>query len=189
MLKRAWFPICLAGLLSAGCATHTGTGALAGGALGAGTGAIIGSATGNAGVGSLIGGGLGTVAGSLVGAGFDHQERKTAQQIAQATAPAANIVSVDDVIRLTQSGVGEEVIISSIHSSGTTFHLAATDIIALHQQGVNDRVIQAMIDSGRRVAARSRVVVEPEPIYVVEPPPPRVAIGFGYGRCYPRYCW
>jgi len=39
----------LASLFLSGCATNTGTGALAGGAGGAGIGALVGSATGHAG--------------------------------------------------------------------------------------------------------------------------------------------
>jgi hypothetical protein len=59
-----------------GCATHTGDGALLGGAGGALAGAAIGSHShGRAGAGALVGGALGAIGGALVGNEMDRQER------------------------------------------------------------------------------------------------------------------
>lgn len=188
------------GLAITGCATHTGTGALTGGLLGAGAGAAIGSMTGNAGAGALIGSGLGAAGGGLIGAGQDENDQRNAQRVAESEArivsatAAQAAVSVPDIINMSQSGVAEDVIISSIQSSNAVYPLSAAQIVDLHNRGVSDRVIQVMIDSSRRpttVVRRTPVVYESAPVYFVEPPP-RVSVGFGYGfgPCYHRrHCW
>ena len=62
--KMAALALALAGAMSlSACATPTGTGALAGGALGAGTGALIGGSPGAA----LAGGAIGAGTGALIG--------------------------------------------------------------------------------------------------------------------------
>lgn len=185
-------------LFLSGCATHTGNGMAAGGLLGAGTGAAVGSMTGNAGVGALVGSGLGAMTGGLIGAGLDENDRRNEERIAAATAPvevvSQNPLSSQDIIHMSRSGIAEEVIVSSIATSNTIFQLSASQIVDLHNQGVSDRVIQAMIDSVNRpraVSAPATVVYERAPVYLVEPPPPRVSFGIGYGigpRCH-RRCW
>lgn len=179
----------LAGV-SSGCATFQETGAAAGTALGAATGAIIGSQTGDAGAGAVIGGALGAVTGSLVGAGMDETDRRNEARIAAATAPVTKPLNVSDIIQMSHSGVGDGVIISSIQSSHSVFQLSAADVVSLHNQGVSDRVIQAMLDTSRTPAVvRQPVVVQPAaPVYVVEPPP-RVAVGIGFGPRYRHHCW
>ncbi|MFO0944502.1 MAG: glycine zipper domain-containing protein [Planctomycetota bacterium] len=180
------------------CATHTGTGMAAGGLLGAGTGAAIGSMTGNAGVGALVGSGLGAMTGGLVGAGLDENDRRNEERIAAATAPVEvvtqNPLTSADIIHMSRSGVSEDVILSSVASSSTIFELSASQIVDLHNQGVSNRVIQAMIDTVNRprpTVAPAAVVYERTPVYVVEPPPPRVTfgIGYGFGPGCRRRCW
>jgi hypothetical protein len=177
-------------LFVTGCATHTGTGALAGSIIGAGTGAIIGDHTGNAGAGAAIGAGLGALTGGVVGSGMDEVERKNEARIAAAQASAQPPMTVADVVHMAQTGVDDQVIISSIRNSGTAFKLAANDIVSLHQQGVSNRVIQAMLDSSKKPArvVRSAPVVyapAPPPVYVVEPRP-TVSIGYEFGVCRPH---
>ncbi len=61
----------------AGCATHTGTDALAGGAGGAALGAAIGSFSHHrAGEGALLGGALGAIGGAIVGNEQDRRDRE-----------------------------------------------------------------------------------------------------------------
>ena len=63
------------GLGGVGCATHTGNGALLGGAGGALAGAAIGSLSHQrAGEGALLGGALGAIGGAIVGNEMDKQE-------------------------------------------------------------------------------------------------------------------
>jgi outer membrane lipoprotein SlyB len=184
----------LIGLLSviavagtSGCATHTGTGALAGSGLGALAGAAIGSATGNAGKGALIGAGLGAATGGLIGAAADENDRRNAERIAALHA-AGPALSIHDVVQMAQSGVSDSVIINQIRNSNSVFHLTPTDVANLHNQGVSDAVILAMQETARRpvVIHRRPVIVEPAPVVIYEPCPPPV-IGFGI---YHRHrCW
>lgn len=175
----------MAGL--SGCATHTGTGALAGSGLGALAGAAIGSATGNAGKGALIGAGLGAATGGLIGAAADENDRRNAERIAalQAQGPA---LSIHDVVQMAQAGVSDSVIINQIRNSNSVFHLTPSDVANLHNQGVSDAVIVAMQETVRRpvVIHRRPVIVEPAPVVIYESCPPPV-IGFGI---YHRHrCW
>lgn len=156
----------------AGCATNTGTGAAAGGLLGAGTGALIGSASGHTGAGALIGGGVGALTGAAIGNAEDKRERREAV----AAAGSAGPMSTMDVVQMTQSNVAESTIIKQIYTSRTVFQLTSTDIVNLKQQGVSDNVINAMLDAGRRRVYVDRPVVVYEPY----PPPPPVSFGFGY---------
>src|SRR5258706_14516170 len=62
------------GLGSAGCATHSGTDALVGGAAGAGIGAIIGhNSHHRTAEGALLGGAIGAIGGGLIG---NEQDRR-----------------------------------------------------------------------------------------------------------------
>src|SRR5438128_2683792 len=79
---------CLAALVglgltvgAAGCATHSGTGALIGGAAGAGLGAAVGSHShARGGEGALIGGAIGALGGALIGGEQDRRESEHASR-------------------------------------------------------------------------------------------------------------
>jgi len=61
--------------------------------------------------------------------------------------------STTEVVRLTQSGVDEGVVLSFVESSGT-FHLTADQIVYLSDLGAPARVIQAMLARDRENLAR-----------------------------------
>ena len=171
--------------LTSGCATHTGTGALTGGGLGAATGALIGGATGHAGTGALVGAGLGAATGGLIGAGLDENDRRNAERIAAASVPAQGPMSIHDVVAMSQSGVGDSVIINQIRSSASVFRLTPTDVANLHAQGVSDQVILTMQQTCYRpvVVRPGPVYVGPPPVVVYDPcPPPVVGFGVTFGR-------
>lgn len=157
-----------------GCATHEGTGAAVGGLLGAGTGAIIGKAAGNTGAGALLGAGVGALTGAAVGNAEDRKEHREAVVQAQAMSSAQGPMTMNDVIKLTQSQVGETTIIKQIQTSRTVFQLTPDDIVMLKSYGVTDSVINAMQDTLRRP-------VRPVVVYERCPPPP-VSVGIGYYR-------
>ena len=158
----------------AGCATHEGTGAAVGGLMGAGAGAVIGKAAGNTGAGALLGAGVGALTGAAVGNAEDRKEHREAVVQAQASATVQGPMTMNDVIKLTQSQVGETTIIKQIQTSRTVFQLTTDDVVTLKSYGVADTVINAMQDTVRRP-------VRPVVIYE-RPPPPPVSIGFGYSR-------
>jgi hypothetical protein len=66
----------------------------------------------------------------------------TAAQPAQRTVP----LSVEEVVRLTKSGVSENVIITEIKRNGKPFDLNADEILVLKKSGVSDTVINYLLD-------------------------------------------
>ncbi len=55
------------------------------------------------------------------------------------------LMSKQDVIALSKTKIGDNVIISMINNSGSTFHLRTNDVIELADSGVSDTVISAMM--------------------------------------------
>ena len=145
MKARAIITI-LSAQLFLSCESHTGTGVLVGGAVGAGTGALIGG-----GEGALIGGAAGVIAGGLVGAALDEQDRKAMEQNSPNTMnklDRGQQLNVQDVINMSRNGLSDEVIINQINVTKSVFHLSSNQIIEMRNQGVSERVINYMIDTG-----------------------------------------
>src|SRR5690349_13559775 len=61
----------------------------------------------------------------------------------------AQAMTTADVIKLSQSGVGDEVVLSQIETSHQVFTLTVDDILELKNAGVSDRVITYMINTGK----------------------------------------
>jgi hypothetical protein len=59
------------------------------------------------------------------------------------------LMSTRDVIDLAKAKIGDNVIISMINNSGSTFHLRTPDVIELADSGVSDTVINAMMNTDR----------------------------------------
>lgn len=62
-----------------------------------------------------------------------------------ALAGAAHAQSVDDVIKLTKEGIGEDVIVTMVQKAEKGFDLKAEDVINLKKAGVSEKVIAAML--------------------------------------------
>ena len=141
-------------ILAIGCQTpegendRTATGALTGGILGAGTGAIIGGISGHhAGEGALIGGAIGAVTGGIIG---NQQQRETlARQSPQTMqrVEQGQPLGLADIKALAKAGVSDEVIISQIRNSRSSYRLSTVEIIDLKDSGVSERVIDFMINT------------------------------------------
>ena len=143
-------------ILAAACQTpegqpnQAGTGAIAGGAIGAGTGAIIGSTSGHAGEGALIGGAIGAVSGAVIGNSIDQSQRERVQQQNPQTmqrVDAGQPLLLPDIKALARSGVSDDIIISQIRNSRTVYRLSTAEIIDLKDAGVSNRVIDFMINT------------------------------------------
>jgi hypothetical protein len=159
---------------------NTQSGALAGGAVGAGVGAIAGAACRNPAAGAAIGAGVGAVTGGLIGHSEDKAEEKAAAQATAAVQAQMDQMKqgIQDIARLTQEHVSEPVIIQQIRTAGIIYHLTTEDIQFLKSNGVSDAVVLEM----QMTANRAAVAPPPgQPVYVVRPAPPPVAIGFRYG--------
>ena len=129
------------------CETKTGTGALAGGALGAGAGALIGG-----GKGALIGGAVGALGGGLVGAALDEQDRKIMEKSSPRTVERMDRgepLTISDIIKLSQGGVSDATIIRYVQQTRTTYNLSQAQINRLQEGGVSQRVINYMVDTGQ----------------------------------------
>ncbi len=186
-----------------GCASmnNTQSGALVGSGMGALTGAVIGSNSGHAPGGALIGAAVGALAGGAVGHAEDHREQRDAAFIQAAYEQQARQALTNfDLIRMAQSGLGDDVMISSIQTRGGRFDLGTEALITLKANGVSERVIVAMQQAVQGappvVAAPAPVVVPAQPVFVQPapvfvgppdfgPPPPPPGVFFeihGGGR-------
>jgi hypothetical protein len=161
----------LAGVMpSVGCQTATGTGALAGGALGTGIGALAGGKHGAL-AGGLIGAGAGAVTGAVVDANREKKAEQAAVQAAQARA-----LSLEQIADMTHKGVADTLIINQIHTSGVVYQLNGDQVTWLTQSGVSAAVISELQATAYRPVRR---VYTPQPVVVVDGPPPPPVVGVG----------
>ena len=130
----------------------TAGGTIVGGALGAITGAAV-AGRNDRGAGALIGAGVGAVTGNLLGRSKDATDERRAANGAIATSQlnqqaAAMAVSNYDLLQMSQAGISDDVIISTMRSRGARVDLSPQALIALKQQGVSDRVVVAAQQMG-----------------------------------------
>ena len=171
-------------------------GTVVGGALGAITGALIGG-SGKRGEGALIGAGVGALTGNVLGRNKDHADERRAATgaavVAQANQQAAaRAITNYDLIRMTQAGVSDDLIISTIRARGARLDLSPAALISLKESGVSDRVMIAAqgMTRGQVVAsapASTTVVTDPlRPNVIVSPVPRRVYHHYYVPRPYHR---
>lgn len=165
----------------------TREGTLGGAGIGAITGALIGGKKNWEG-GALIGAGVGALTGRAIGSSRDQAD---AQRVAVGTAvaaqanaqAAARAVTNHDLVQMTQAGLSDELIISTLRSRGGRFDMSPQGLISLKQAGVSDRVVLAAQQMGDTSVPTPinppQVHIEPAPV-VVRPapvihyyPPPR----------------
>ena len=163
----------------------TASGTVLGGAMGAITGAIVGGKK-HQGQGALIGAGIGAVTGNLLGRSQDEVDAQQAAadvaRVQQMNRQAATLAVTNyDLVRMTQAGLNESLIISTMRSRGARLDLSPQSLISLKEQGVSDQVLLAAQDlrSGSQVVTPARpVYVREVPSVVVRP----VARYYGYGH-------
>jgi hypothetical protein len=76
---------------------------------------------------------------------------------------------VQDVVKMSQAGMGEDVMIAHIRNSGATYNLTADQLIYLNKSGVPQTVIRALIGNG---PAGSPYTAGPDTAPTAVPPPP-----------------
>jgi hypothetical protein len=64
-------------------------------------------------------------------------------------APGASAVTREEIVRLSKSGVSDEVILALVDRDKTIFTINADDLVALNSDGVSEAVVLAMLKSGR----------------------------------------
>src|SRR5258707_5802634 len=98
-----------------------------------------------------------------------------AQTGAAGAVPADISPSAAEVIRLAESGVGDEVVVAYIQNSQASFYLSADHVLYLKDLGLSPQVLSAMLshDSVMRSQAQSY----PSPTQPsVAPPPPQTEV-------------
>ncbi len=71
-------------------------------------------------------------------------------------ANAGLVPSASDVVKLTQSGISEDVATAYVKNVSTPFHLSADDILALKAQGVSSQIIAAMLNHDAQMRDRAQ---------------------------------
>lgn len=155
----------------------TRQGTVTGLGIGAITGALIGGKKNREG-GALIGAGIGALTGHAMGSARDAQDARqvavgssiAAQANAQA---AARAVTNLDLVQMTQAGISDELIISTINTRGGRFDFSPQSLIGLKQSGVSDRVVIAAQQAAGlnvptpinpSVSVPAPIVVRPSPV-------------------------
>lgn len=177
-MHRSIFPSAVLLLLlpaaAASAQGNTQRGATFGGLAGAIAGGLIGDHNDEAGAGALIGGAVGAVAGGVIGNARDKEiaygqaqmQYRDQQQRYAAAIAAQQAVSINDVIQMCRSGLGEGVVINQIMQRGVQSRLEVSDIIVLHQNGVSEGVISAMQRASVGPPAPAPAPAAPAPVYV-----------------------
>jgi len=81
-----------------------------------------------------------------------------------ASAPAAaEQLTFDQVVALSQAGLGDAAIIAKVKESGSRFDLSADQMLALKGKGVSGPVIAAMLSSGAAATGGAMSLDSPDP--------------------------
>jgi len=88
--------------------------------------------------------------------------------VAAQPAPASAPLSVEEVLKLSQAGVSEEVIVTKIKKNGKPFDLSTDEILELRKSGVSDTVIRFLEDPSLPYSPPPPPAPPPKP---PEPPP------------------
>lgn len=83
--------------------------------------------------------------------------------------------STAEVIKLTQSGVSEDVIVAYVKNSQSAFNLSANDLVTLRNAGIPNQVLTEMLDHDKAVRIPSDPLAYEQKLYgngQVAPPAP-----------------
>jgi hypothetical protein len=97
-----------------------------------------------------------------------------------ATTLAANAglaPNASEVVKLTKSGVSEDVATAYVRNVSAPFHLSSDDILDLKAQGVSSQVIAAMLNHDTQMRGQAQTympppLVQPTPVYTQVQPTP-----------------
>lgn len=133
-------------LIFAGCestGSKTTTGTVTGGLIGATAGGIIGHQTGHPFAGAGIGAAVGALSGGLIGSQLDKIDRK-----ARETNPS--YLPITSIAEMGDKGVPDDVIISEIQRTNSTYYLTSEIISYSKQHKIGDKVINYMLATGNK---------------------------------------
>jgi hypothetical protein len=95
---------------------------------------------------------VGTGFAANAGAALDEQDRRVMERASPRTIDRmdrSEPLTMNDVIKLSQAGVGDDTIINYMKESHSSYTLSQAQIRRLQDGGVSERVIQYMIASER----------------------------------------
>ena len=72
---------------------------------------------------------------------------------------AAETLSNQDILKMSQAGLGTPVIVAKIEASATAFDTGVDTLVALAEKGVDSDVLKAMVDTGGRATGAPEVAV------------------------------
>jgi hypothetical protein len=106
--------------------------------------------------------------------------------ICRAQTPPANLSpGLQEVIKLTQAHMADEVIVAYIKNSGASYSLSANDILYLNSQGVSQPVISTLLQT--KSASDSIPATVPPPAAPLPPEQQNYGPGPGPGPVPPAY--
>lgn len=91
------------------------------------------------------------------------------------SAPATQSPQLQEVVKLTQAKMSDDVIVSYVKNSGATYNLSADDILYLNSQGVSQPVISALLASKSNAGAPAAPVAVPTTAAPPVQPAPQVS--------------
>ena len=78
----------------------------------------------------------------------------------------------EDIVRLTQAGLGAEVIITIIRANATVFDTSVAQLLELKGADVEDSVIAVMVDKGAQAARAAETPADDEESFIITYPAP-----------------
>jgi hypothetical protein len=94
----------------------------------------------------------------------------TVQAVAVTPATSSSTVAsaklpygVEDVLKLSQANINENIIVNYVQNSGTIYNLSPQDIVTLKNQGVSDHVLSAMLNQRKQVESAAQLTTQVAP--------------------------
>jgi hypothetical protein len=97
----------------------------------------------------------GAITAALAGA-QSHDSGARESQGQSGTQPAPTL-TVEDIGRLVQAGISEDLIIAKLRKNGKAFDLSTDELLRLKKAGVSDRILNVMMDPGQPAPAQAAV--------------------------------
>jgi hypothetical protein len=101
------------------------------------------------------------------------------------SAPANQSPQLQEIVKLTQAKMSDDVILAYIRNSGASYNLSADDILYLNSQGVSQPVISALLQSKSSAAPAPSPAPATTPSPVVAPTTPAPPVSPSPGSPYP----
>jgi hypothetical protein len=87
--------------------------------------------------------------------------------------PTNRPLSIEDVLKLSQGGLAEDVIITSIKRNGKPFDLSPEELVELKRLGITDTIIKFLVDPSLPYAPAPPAAADKPAAVAVAPPAPK----------------